>query len=68
MILAFEVIEIIFWPCKKSGSCTSQGHIGMKKMYKMVVLLWIHFPRQVGYILEISKSFGIVQHIGKNSK
>jgi len=37
----------------------------LKKMSKMVLLLWILFPRQIGYILKNFTSFEIVQHIRK---
>jgi len=59
------VTKIHFLPLQKLGSGTSQGHIITKKNPKMVVTLWIHSSRQVGYILENFKSFGIVQYIGK---
>jgi len=31
-------------------------------MSKMVVTLWIPYSRQVGYMLEKFRSFGIIQH------
>jgi len=37
-------------------------------MSKIVVMLWIHSSRQIGFILNNFRSFGILQHIGKNSK
>jgi len=37
----------------------------MKKISMLVVLLWIHSSRQVGYILEKFENIGIMQHIEK---
>ncbi len=34
-------------------------------MLKMLVLLWNQHSNQVGYMIEIFGSFGIVQHIRK---
>jgi len=42
-----------FGLAKKLGSYASQAYMCMKKMFKMVVLLWIHYSRHVGYMLEI---------------
>jgi len=48
----FEVTQKNFDHAKKQGNCTSQGHICIEKLCKMVVLLWIHSSRQVGYMFE----------------
>jgi len=58
----------MFWPCKNPGSCTSQGHISIKKDRKW----WLPFgfiPQgKLATRLKKFRSFGIVQHIGNNSK
>jgi len=51
-ILAFEVTKISFLTLQKLKQLHfTKSHL-CEKMYKMVVLLWILFPRQFGYMHE----------------
>jgi len=53
-ILAVEVTKILFVGQQKNEQLHfTRSHL-YEKMSKMVVLLWIHSSRQVGYILEKS--------------
>jgi len=51
-IARYELQKSFFWPYKNPGMFTSQAHIFNEKVPKIVVLLFIHSSRQVGYILE----------------
>jgi len=57
-----------FQLCKKTGSCTSQAHFSMKKCRKWWCLFEFSFLNKLAICLKKFTSFGIVQHIGKNSK
>jgi len=51
-IIAFEVTNILYLALQKKEQLHfTRSHL-YEKMYKMVVLLWIHSLRQVGYMLE----------------
>jgi len=65
-ILAFEVTKFHFLPLRKFGQLHFTRLDHYEKMSKMVATLWIHYSRQVVYMLKKFKSFEIVQHIGKN--
>jgi hypothetical protein len=52
-ILTFEVTKISFFALhKKTGQQHFRRSHLYEKMSKMVVHLWIHSSRQVGYVLE----------------
>jgi hypothetical protein len=51
-ILAFKFTEIIFWALQKTGQLHFRSSFFYEKRTKMVVLLWIIFPIQVGHVLE----------------
>jgi len=52
-ILVFEVTKIFWEALQKIGQLHfTRSHL-YEKMSKIVVNLWIHSSRQVGYILEI---------------
>jgi len=61
----FEVTKILLLALQKTRQLHFTSSHLYEKMSKMVVILWIHSSSQVGYRLEIFKSFGIVQHLGK---
>jgi len=52
-------------PCKKSGSCTSQGYIFMKKCPKWWYLFGFILQDMLATCLKNFRAFGIVQHVGK---
>jgi len=54
-----------FGPVKKWASCTSQGHICMKKCPKWWLLFGFILQGKLATCFKNFKSFGIEQHIGK---
>jgi len=53
-IARYELLNLhksIFLALRKNGQHFTSSHL-YEEMSKMVVILWIHFSRQVGYMLE----------------